>query len=97
MNFEQWWYTLPLRLRLRFRRRQVDEELKDELRDHLDGIDAVALGLAHPLALLVENGAVDVDGVERRLSHKFQSGEDHARHPARERHYRRRAPRTACP
>jgi hypothetical protein len=36
MNFEQWLYTLPLRLRLRFRRRQVDQELIDELRDHLE-------------------------------------------------------------
>jgi predicted permease len=36
MNFEQWLYTLPLRLRLLFRPRQVDQELKDELRDHLE-------------------------------------------------------------
>jgi macrolide transport system ATP-binding/permease protein len=36
MNFEQWWYTLPLRLRLRFYPKQADQELKDELRDHLE-------------------------------------------------------------
>jgi predicted permease len=36
MTFEQWLYTLPLRLRSRFRRKQVDQELKDELRDHLE-------------------------------------------------------------
>jgi macrolide transport system ATP-binding/permease protein len=36
MTFEQWLYTLPLRLRSRFRRKQVDQELEDELRDHLE-------------------------------------------------------------
>lgn len=36
MGFEQWIYTVPLRLRSLFRRKQVDRELRDELRDHLD-------------------------------------------------------------
>src|SRR6202521_2569515 len=36
MTFEQWFYTLPLRLRSFFRRKQVDLELKDELRDHIE-------------------------------------------------------------
>src|SRR6266436_4020680 len=36
MTFEQWFYTLRLRLRSFFRRKQVDQELKDELRDHLE-------------------------------------------------------------
>ncbi|HEY3617702.1 MAG TPA: permease prefix domain 1-containing protein, partial [Candidatus Sulfotelmatobacter sp.] len=35
MTFE-WFYTLPLRLRSFFRREQVDTELRDELRDHLE-------------------------------------------------------------
>jgi macrolide transport system ATP-binding/permease protein len=35
MTFE-WLYTFPLRLRSFFRRQQVDNELKDELRDHLE-------------------------------------------------------------
>lgn len=35
MTFERF-YTLPLRLRSFFRRKQVDQELKDELRDHLE-------------------------------------------------------------
>src|SRR5437016_6986476 len=35
MTFE-WFYTLPLRLRSFFRRKQVDQELKDGLRDHLE-------------------------------------------------------------
>lgn len=36
MTFEQWLYTLPLRLRSRFRGKQVDQELNDELHDHLE-------------------------------------------------------------
>jgi len=35
MTFE-WLYSLPLRLRSFFRRNQVDQELKEELRDHLE-------------------------------------------------------------
>lgn len=36
MNFEQWLYTLPLRLRLRFHPHEADQEIKNELRDHLE-------------------------------------------------------------
>ncbi len=36
MKFEEWLYALPLRLRVLFRPHDVDQELKDELRDHLD-------------------------------------------------------------
>ncbi len=36
MIFEQWFRTLPVRWRDRFRRKQVDQELTDELREHLD-------------------------------------------------------------
>jgi len=36
MSFEQWLYTLPLRWRDRFRGKQADQELSDELRDHLE-------------------------------------------------------------
>jgi putative ABC transport system permease protein len=36
MSLEQWFRTLPLRWRDRFRRNHVDQELTDELRDHLD-------------------------------------------------------------
>lgn len=36
MTFEHWVYTLPLRLRALFRRKQVDQELEDELRGHLE-------------------------------------------------------------
>jgi putative ABC transport system permease protein len=36
MRLQHWLYTIPLRLRSLFRRRQVEQELDDELRDHLD-------------------------------------------------------------
>jgi predicted permease len=36
MNFEQWLYSLPLRWRALFHPNQVDQELKEELRQHLE-------------------------------------------------------------
>ena len=36
MSFAQWFYTLPLRWRDHFRGKQTDQELSDELRDHLE-------------------------------------------------------------
>ena len=36
MDIEQWFYSLPLRLRCLFRPNQVDLELKEELRGHLE-------------------------------------------------------------
>jgi predicted permease len=36
MRPEHWLYTVPLRLRSLFRRRQAEQELDDELRDHLE-------------------------------------------------------------
>src|SRR5215470_14158772 len=36
MRPEHWLYTIPLRLRSLFRRAQANQELDDELRDHLE-------------------------------------------------------------
>jgi predicted permease len=36
MRLEQWFYTIPLRLRTFLRRKRVEQELDDELRFHLD-------------------------------------------------------------
>src|SRR5262247_1303029 len=36
MRFERWFYTVPLRLRSLFRRRQVEQELDEEIRYHLE-------------------------------------------------------------
>jgi putative ABC transport system permease protein len=35
MRFRRWFYTIPLRLRSLLRRRQVEQELDEELRYHL--------------------------------------------------------------
>ena len=36
MRMEHWFYTLPLRFRSLFLRRRVEQDLEDELQDHLD-------------------------------------------------------------
>src|SRR5919108_6134955 len=36
MRIKRWFYTIPLRLRSLFRRRQVEQELDEELRYHLE-------------------------------------------------------------
>src|SRR5215475_10231684 len=36
MRVQHWFYTIPLRLRSIFRRRQVERDLDEELRYHLD-------------------------------------------------------------
>src|SRR5262247_1667645 len=36
MRFKHWFYTVPLRLRSIFRRRQVEQDLDEELQYHLD-------------------------------------------------------------
>jgi putative ABC transport system permease protein len=36
MRLEHWLFMIPLRLRSLFRRAQADQELDDELRDHLE-------------------------------------------------------------
>jgi hypothetical protein len=48
MRLEQWIYTLPLRLRSLFRRPQADQDLDEEIRDHLERrtADFVAKGLS---------------------------------------------------
>lgn len=37
MRPEHWLFTIPLRLRSLFRRRDVDAELDEELQDHIEG------------------------------------------------------------
>jgi hypothetical protein len=48
MRPEHWLYTIPLRLRSLFRWAQADQELDDELRDHLERAtqEYVAKGIA---------------------------------------------------
>ena len=48
MRPEHWIYTIPLRMRSLFKRRQVDSELSDEIRDHIDrrAQELIAKGIA---------------------------------------------------
>ena len=65
MRPEHWLYTIPLRLRSLFRRAQADQELEDELREHLERKteEYVAKGMmpqeAHRRARL------DLEGIEQ--------------------------------
>jgi macrolide transport system ATP-binding/permease protein len=66
MRPEHWLYTIPLRLRSLFRQSDADQELDDELRDHVEqkAEEYVAKGLppneAHRQALL------EIGGIEKR-------------------------------
>src|ERR1700739_3034859 len=65
MRPEHWLYTIPLRLRSLFRRAQADQELDDELRDHLEREteEYVAQGLTQEEAR--PRGHLELDGVEQ--------------------------------
>jgi predicted permease len=66
VRIEHWIYTVPLRLRSLFRGRQVEQELDDELRDHVERLTAahVANGLTPELARAAALRAMD--GVAQR-------------------------------
>src|SRR5215470_4662256 len=66
MQPEHWAYTIPLRLRSLFRRRQADKELDDELRDHVERRteEYVAKGL--PPAEARRQALLEMGGVEKR-------------------------------
>ncbi len=66
MWLERWWYTLPLRLRSLWRRHDVEQELDEEFRLHIDQqIDEnVARGMTREQARTVALRAIG--GVERR-------------------------------
>jgi len=48
MGLEEWFFALPLRFRSLFRRKQLDQELREEIRDHLEQqtSENVARGMA---------------------------------------------------
>ena len=64
MRPERWLYTIPLRLRSVFRRAQADQELDDELRDHLERRteEYVAQGITREQAH--RRAGLDLDGIE---------------------------------
>ena len=65
MRPEHWLYTIPLRLRSLFRWGQADQELDDELRDHLERAteEYVAKGMAPEEAR--RRARLDLGGVEK--------------------------------
>jgi predicted permease len=66
MRPEHWLYTIPLRIRSLFRRDQVEQELDDELRDHLERKTQhyLAVGLSPEDAR--RSARRDIDGLELR-------------------------------
>src|SRR5947199_9450563 len=65
MRPEHWLYTIPLRLRSLFRRAQAEQQLDDELRDHLERKtqEYVAKGVAPEAAR--RRACLDLDGIEQ--------------------------------
>src|SRR5213082_1060505 len=65
MRPEHWLYTIPLRLRSLFRWAQADQEVDDELRDHLERKteEYVAQGMTQEEAH--RRARLDMDGVEQ--------------------------------
>ena len=65
MRLEHWLYTIPLRLRSLFRRAQADQELDDELRDHLERKtgEYLAQGLTQEEAF--RRARLDLGGIEQ--------------------------------
>ncbi len=66
MRPEHWLFTIPLRLRSLFRRRQVDQELEDELRDYVERKteEYVGKGLAPEEAR--RQALLEMGGIEKR-------------------------------
>src|ERR1051325_6581806 len=66
MRIEHWWFTAPLRLRSLFRRREVEQELDEELQFHLEHLidEGVAKGL--PPAEARRRALLAMGGIEQR-------------------------------
>jgi predicted permease len=66
MGPERWLFTIPLRLRSLFRRAQADQELDEELRDHVEGRteEYVAKGL--PRGEARRQAFLEMGGIENR-------------------------------
>src|SRR6201984_1861546 len=65
MRPEHWLFTIPQRLRSLFRRAQADQELDDELRDHLERKteEYIARGMAPEEAR--RRARIDLGGIEQ--------------------------------
>ena len=65
MRPEHWLFTIPLRLRSLFRRAQADQEVDDELRDHIERKteEYVAQGMTQEMAR--RRARLDLGGTEQ--------------------------------
>ena len=65
MRFEQWLYTIPLRLRSLFKRRRVEQELDEELRYHLERKMDQYIGKGMGVPEARRAALRDMDGIEQ--------------------------------
>ena len=65
MRIEHWWYSAPQRLRALFRRRDVERDLDDELRDHIERQTAANVARGMNAAAARRAALVAFGGVER--------------------------------
>src|SRR5262245_50953366 len=67
MRIEHWIYSVPLRVRALFRRRQVDQDLNDELQYHLEQKtkEYLVRGLSPSEAR--HHALTDMDGLTQRM------------------------------
>jgi putative ABC transport system permease protein len=66
MRLEHWLYTIPLRLRSLFRRREADQELDEELRDHVERKTEEYTANGLPLKEARRQALLEMGGVEKR-------------------------------
>jgi putative ABC transport system permease protein len=66
MRPQHWVYTIPLRLRSLFRRRQADQELDDELRDHVERKTEEYIAKDLPPAVARRQALLEIGGIEKR-------------------------------
>ncbi|MGB2793200.1 MAG: ABC transporter permease [Candidatus Acidiferrales bacterium] len=66
MRPEHWVYTIPLRLRSLFRRGQTDQELDDELRDHVEQKTEEYVAKGMRLAEARRMALLEMGGMEKR-------------------------------
>lgn len=65
MQPEHWLFTIPLRLRSLFRRAQADQDLDDELRDHLDRKTEEYVAKGMPPEDARRRARLDLGGIEQ--------------------------------
>ena len=65
MTIERWWYSLRVRIRALLRRRAVEQELADELRDHIESQTAANVAAGMTAAEARRAALVAFGGVER--------------------------------